>query len=79
VLVRLDHVASRILDANHSTMWAAVIRRVSDCIAGCAWLAVPQPTEWQRTENHIDAALIVARKNFVNVHENPQPLAGALR
>jgi hypothetical protein len=22
--------------------------RVADCVADCVWLAVPQPTEWQR-------------------------------
>jgi hypothetical protein len=41
---------------------------VADCIADCVWLAVPQPTEWQRIGNQIDAAMIFARAYFVNVH-----------
>jgi hypothetical protein len=28
---------------------------------------VPQPTEWQRIDNQIDAAFIFARSDFVNV------------
>ena len=39
VLVRVDHVASRIVNANHSI------------IADCVWLAVPQATEWQLVGN----------------------------
>jgi hypothetical protein len=42
VLVRFDHVASRIVNANHSTMVAAVKFRVVDCITGCVWLGIPQ-------------------------------------
>jgi hypothetical protein len=29
---------------------------VADCITDCVRLAVPQPTEWQRIGNQIDAA-----------------------
>jgi hypothetical protein len=29
----------------------------------------PQPTEWQRVRNQIDAAMIFARADFVNAHE----------
>jgi hypothetical protein len=29
---------------------------------------VPQPTDWQRIGNQIDAAMIVAGPDFVNVH-----------
>jgi hypothetical protein len=32
-----------------------------------AFASVPQPTEWQRIENQIDAAMIFARADFVNV------------
>ena len=42
--------------------------RIVHCVAGCIWLAVPQPTEWQRIGNQIDAALILARADFVSVH-----------
>jgi len=40
---------------------------ISDCVADCVWLAVPQPTEWQRIGDQIDAAPIFARADFVNV------------
>jgi hypothetical protein len=37
------------------------------------WLPaiIPQPTEWQRIGNQINAAMIIARPNFVNVHTGP--------
>jgi len=31
-----------------------------NCVADCVWLTVPQPTEWQRIGNQIDAATIFA-------------------
>jgi hypothetical protein len=34
VLVRLDHVASVIINANHSIMWAAAVHCVADCMKG---------------------------------------------
>jgi hypothetical protein len=65
VLVRLDHVASVIVNANHSIVRPTVMLRVADCIAHCIRLAVPQATEWERLENRIDAAFVtdVARKD----------------
>ena len=39
--------------------------RVSDCITDRVWLAIPQPTEWQRIGNQINAAMIFARSDFV--------------
>jgi hypothetical protein len=47
VLMRLNHVASFIVNANHSIMRAAVKLCVADCVADRVWLAVPQPPEWQ--------------------------------
>jgi hypothetical protein len=48
-------------------------------VHNCLWLAVPQPTKWQRIGDKIDAAMIFARSNFVNVlwvsHRNGQRLA----
>jgi hypothetical protein len=41
--------------------------RLSDCIADCVRLAVPQPTEWQRIGNQIKAATILAPADLVNV------------
>src|SRR6478672_283872 len=38
---------------------------VVDCAIDCVWLAVPQPTEWQRVGNQIDAAFVRARADFV--------------
>ena len=32
--------------------------RISDCVADRVWLGVPQPTEWQRIGNQINAASI---------------------
>ena len=40
VLVRFDHVASSIVNANHGIMWSAVEFCVSDCIADCIWPGV---------------------------------------
>ncbi len=53
--------------ADHSIMRPAVKLCVADCIADTAWLAVPQATERQRIGNQIDAAMIFAGANFVNV------------
>jgi hypothetical protein len=67
VLVRLDHIASRIVNADHSIMLAAEELRVVDCIPDSARLAIPQPTEWQRIGDQINAAFIFPRADFVNV------------
>jgi hypothetical protein len=40
---------------------------IVDCVADGARVAMPQPTEWQRIGDEIDAAFIFARANFVNV------------
>jgi hypothetical protein len=45
VLVCLDHVASRIVNANHSIIVSDCRTSVSDCVADCVRLAVPQPSE----------------------------------
>ena len=37
---------------------------VADCIIRCV---IPEPPEWQRIGNQIDAAVIFARVDFVNV------------
>jgi hypothetical protein len=42
---------------------------VSDCVAGRIRPGVPQSPEWQRAGDQIDAAMIFARSDFVNVHE----------
>jgi hypothetical protein len=60
VLVRLDHVASLIVNANHGIVWLASMFRVPDCVADSVRLAIPQPTEWQRVADQINAAMIFA-------------------
>jgi hypothetical protein len=35
------------------------------------WLAIPQPTEWQRVTDQIDAAIIFARADFLGVLRKP--------
>ena len=42
--------------------------RISDCIADRVRFAVPQPPEWQCIGDQIDAAMIFARSDFVEVH-----------
>ena len=51
VLVRFDHVASIIVNADNRVMGAAEKLCVIDCVAGCVWLAVTETTEWQRIGN----------------------------
>jgi hypothetical protein len=65
--VRFDHVALFIVNANHSVMRAAAMFGVSDCIVDRVWLAVLEPTEWQRIGNQIDAAFVAAWTDFVRV------------
>jgi hypothetical protein len=62
VLVRLHYVANFIVNANYSIMRTAVELRVADCII---WRVVPQATEWQRVGKQIEAAIVVARSEFV--------------
>jgi hypothetical protein len=40
-LMRFDHVAGITVNANHCAI----------CVDGCVWLAIPQPTIWQRIGN----------------------------
>src|SRR5438128_7764402 len=42
---------------------------VSDCVGDSVSIAIPQPTEWQRIGNQIEAAFIFARADFVSVHQ----------
>jgi len=54
VLVRFNHAASFIVNANHSIMRASVKLRVSNCVRN---FGVPQATEWQCIGEQIDARL----------------------
>jgi hypothetical protein len=40
---------------------------LKEVAAGCVWLGIPKMAEWQHVGNQIDAALILARSDFVNV------------
>ncbi len=64
VLVRLDHVARFIVNANHSIMRSAVLAGVADCIAGSVRSVIPEPTEWQ----HNTSVHTVAKSDV------PQPI-----
>ena len=48
-------------------MWATAKLYRVDCVADCASFSVPQPGEWERIGNQIDAAMIFAQANLVNV------------
>ena len=41
--------------------------RISDCVGDSVSIAIPQSTEWQRIGDQIDAAMIFAGTDFVNV------------
>ena len=72
VLVRFDHVARFIVNADHRVMRAAVMLCVADCIIR---RVIPQPTKRRRIRNQIDATFIFARAVFVNVRSNSLSLA----
>ena len=50
-------------------MCAAAVLGVPDSVIDCIRLAVPQAPEWQRIGNQIDATMIFARADFINVFE----------
>jgi hypothetical protein len=45
---------------------------VTDCVADCIRLAVPQTTEWQHIGDQIDAAFIFPGVDFVDVFKSVQ-------
>ena len=67
VLLPLDHVASRIVNADHDRKGTAIVRCVCDSIADRIGFAVPQPPERQHVADESDAGTIHARANLVNV------------
>jgi hypothetical protein len=62
-------VARFIVNANHGIIRAAAVFRVSDGVRNGVWAVIPQPTEWQRIAGKIDAAMIFARADFINVFD----------
>jgi hypothetical protein len=61
VLVRLDHLASIIVNANHSVVRTTAVFGISDCVVDRVLSGVPQLAEGQHIGNQIDAALVAAR------------------
>ena len=59
-----DQFASRIVNADHSIICAAVMFRVLDGIRG---IQIPQAAKRQGFRDEINAAFVFARANFVNV------------
>ena len=60
-LVRFDHVASCVVNFNHSITRTAAVLCVSNGIADCVWVAIPYAREWQYIRDQINAAMIFAR------------------
>jgi hypothetical protein len=79
VLVHFNRAASIIVNANYSIMRSAVMRRLSDGIAGSVRFAVREPTEWQRIGNQIDSPFVFARADFVNAVRAGQHARPAVR
>jgi len=65
-MVSVTGFARRIVNANHSIMRATAKLCVVNCVAGSVWFTVPQPTEWERIGNQIDAASILG-SDFRNI------------
>jgi hypothetical protein len=59
VLVRFDHAASRVVNADYSIVRTTAVHRIADCIRDRIRFAIPQATEWERIGNQIDATMIL--------------------
>src|SRR5215469_4746441 len=68
--MRLDHVASGIIHANHDRMRTAVVQRVCDSIADRIGFGIPQSTEGQHVADESGAGTIYARADFVSVRSS---------
>ena len=49
-------------------MQAAEMLRVSDCVGDGVRIAIPQPTEWQRIGNEIEAYLLADLAQVISVN-----------
>ena len=67
MLVRLDDVASIIVNANDGIVRSAEKLCVIDGVACRVRSIIPQPTERQHIADQIKAAMIRARADFVNL------------
>jgi hypothetical protein len=63
--VRFDHVTRGVKNVGHGIMRAALKLSVADCMAS---FKISQPSEWQRIENKIEAAMILVGTDFVRSH-----------
>src|SRR5439155_18000072 len=68
LLVRFDHVAGLIINADHSVVRPAEKFCITNRVADCVRLAVPEATEWQRIGNQINAPLVTSGLHFVHLH-----------
>ena len=50
MLVRLDHVASFIVNADHGALWPTVELRIHDCVLDCVRLDVASRTKGSLSE-----------------------------
>jgi hypothetical protein len=55
VLVRFDHIARGIVNANDGVMRTAVLLGIADCVRNGLRSVIRQPTKWQRIGNQIEA------------------------
>jgi hypothetical protein len=84
LLIRLDHVSSRIVNADHSIMRSAAKLRAADCV----WFAVPQlrrDRESQTTRLPLQAAQVMhptsstlIRNSSLRLLEIDSPASGYL-
>ena len=57
VLVRFDHVASRIVNADHGMMGTAAVLRVVDCVRGRVRSGIPQTALRQHLGDKIESVI----------------------
>ena len=65
LLVRVDHFARVIVDADDGMIRSTAVLCVSDSVRDCIRPVVPQPTKCQRIGNEVNAAFIFARADFI--------------
>jgi len=66
MVVRHDHIARLIVNANHGIMRAAGMLGVADCVADGVRLAIAKPTERQHIGNQVFCA-VGLRKRMLSV------------
>ena len=82
VLVRLDHVARFIVNANHSIMSAAAMLCVVHCVADCVWFTVARQSKWRfdrKINRGFGISALFASDSGTGKTMAAEVLAGALR